>query len=190
MNITITLENEFNDYSYLLNLMGKLSAGYEYHVYGDKDTKITGIKLMKKVYDKKKQVEKEKRIEIKFDKGYMIIKNIKSIEKDLIKPMEKHIIEGNELLKKVAKEEMTKDMKEWKRMFLYRAVSLKNAKGIPVVVDIEQILDIIRYFSPKNFNRNVEKLSKDIEDLAYLNNNFTKLTELKNIKKEKIMHGY
>lgn len=218
MNITITLESEFNDYSYLLNLMGELSTGgrkrYKYYVHKDIDKKLTGIKLYsnsrtKKVYDKKKQLEKEKEIKIKLDKEYMriedtllhqnIIKNtfgtcyinnitdeniktymVKSIEEDLIRPIEKHITEGNKLLKKVAKEEMIRDIRKWKRMFLYRAVSLKNAKGIPVVVDMEQILNIIRCFSPKNYSRDIKKLSKDIEDLGYLNNNFTKLTEIKN----------
>lgn len=217
MNITITLESEFDDYSYLLNLMGELSTGgrkrYKYYVHKDTDKKLTGIKLYsksrtKKVYDKKKQLENEKEIKIKLDKEYMRIEDtllhqnvikdtfgtcfinritdenikaymIKSINEDLIIPIEKHIAEGNKLLKKVAKEEMTKDMKKWKRMFLYRAATLRNSKNIPVVVDIEQILRIIKEMNPRNYSRDIKKLSKDIEDLAHLNNNFTKLTEIK-----------
>lgn len=217
MNVTITLESKFNEYSHLLSLIGELSTGgrkrYKYYMYKDTDREVAGIKLYsksrtKKIYDKKRQLEKEKEIKIKLDKEYMriedtllhqdVIKNtfgtafisnvsdkdieeymIKSIKEDIINPLEKHIEEGYKLLKKVAIEEMNRDIRKWKRMFLYRAATLKNKKGIPVVVDIQQVLDIIKELSPKNYARDIKKLSKEIEELAYLSNNFTKLAEIK-----------
>lgn len=217
MNVTITLESKFNEYSHLLSLIGELSTGgrkrYKYYMYKDTDREVAGIKLYsksrtKKIYDKKRQLEKEKEIKIKLDKEYMriedtllhqdVIKNtfgtafisnvsdkdieeymIKSIKEDIINPLEKHIEEGNKILKKVALEEMKRDSRKWKRMFLYRAATLKNKKGILVVVDIQQVLDIIKEFNPKHYARDVKKLSKDIEELAHLNNNFTKLAEIK-----------
>lgn len=217
MNVTITLECKFDEYSHLLNLIGELSTGgrkrYKCYFYKDTDREVTGIKLYsksrsKKIYDKKKQLEKEKEIKIKLDKEYMRIEDtllqqnvianafgtcfisdisdeeikdymIKSIEEDIIKPLEKHIVEGNKILKKVAKEEMDRDIKKWKRMFLYRSATLRNKKGIPVVVDIKQVLDIIKELSPKNYSRDIKKLREDIGGLAHLSDNFTKLEEIK-----------
>ena len=217
MNVTITLESKFNEYSHLLSLIGELATGgkkrYKYQLYKDTDREVTGIKLYsksrsKKIYDKKRQLEKEKEIKIKLDKEYMRIEDtllhqnvikdtfgttfisnitddsikaymVKSINDDIVKPLEKHIEEGYKLLKKVAIEEMNRDIRKWKRMFLYRAATLKNKKGILVVVDMEQILDIIKELSPKNYARDIKKLSKDIEELAHLSNNFTKLAEIK-----------
>lgn len=217
MNVTITLECKFNEYAHLLNLIGDLSTGgrkrYKCYFYKDTDREVSGIKLYsksrsKKIYDKKRQLNKEKEIEVKIDQEYMRIEDtllhqniivnafgtcfisdisdeeikeymIKSIREDIINPLEKHIEEGNKILKKVAKEEMERDSRKWKRMFLYRAATLKNKKGIPVVVDIKQILDIIKEMNPKHFARDVKKLDKDIEELAHLSNNFTKLEEIK-----------
>lgn len=218
MNVTITLESKFNEYSHLLSLIGELSTGgrkrYKYYMYKDTDREVAGIKLYsksrsKKIYDKKRQLEKEKEITIKLDKEYMriedtllhqdIIKNtfgtcfisnisdesvkeymIKSIEEDIVKPLEKHIQEGYKILKKVAIEEMNRDIRKWKRMFLYRSATLKNKKGILVVVDIQQVLDIIKELSPKNYARDIKKLDKDIRNLSHLTDNFTKLNEIKN----------
>jgi hypothetical protein len=171
--------------------------------------KLRNKSMTKKVYDKRKQMETEKEVKIVLDKEYMRIedtllhqdkiKNVfntyniaditdeavkeymqKSINEDLIKPIEKHIKEGNKVLKKIAAEEKKKDCRKWKRMFLYRAAALRNAKEVPIVVDIQQILDVIKAENPKNYNRDVKKLQKDIEELGHLNNNFKKLSEIKN----------
>lgn len=217
MNVTIEIDNKFNDYSYLLNIMGSLAIGgrrrYKYELYKDTLNECTGIRLYsksrtKKVYDKSKQLRTEKEVKIKLDKEYMRIEDtllnqcriketfgtvyleditdkeikeymVKSIEEDLIKPIEKHIAEGNKLLKKIAKEEKKKDIRKWKRVFLYRASSLMNKKGIPVVVDIEQLLAVLKEESPKNYSRDIKRLSKEIEELKHLHNNFTKLSEIK-----------
>lgn len=163
---------------------------------------------VKKVYDKSKQLRTEKEVKIILDKEYMRIEDtllnqnriketfgsvyieditdeaikeymVKSIREDLIKPIEKHIEEGNKLLRKIAKEEKDRDIRKWKRVFLYRASSLRNKKGIPVVVDIEQILNTLKLESPKNYKRDIKRLSKEIEELKYLHDNFTKLSEIK-----------
>lgn len=170
--------------------------------------KLKNKSMTKKVYDKRKQMETEKEIKIVLDKEYMRIEDTllhqnkikdvfntyniseitdtavkeymqKSINEDLIKPLEKHIVKGNKLLKKVAAEEKKKDSRKWKRMFLYRAAALRDDKDIPIVVDIQQILDIIKAENPKNYSRDVKKLQKDIEELAHLQNNFKKLSEIK-----------
>lgn len=220
MNVTITLESKFNEYSHLLSLIGELSTGgrkrYKYYMYKDTDREVAGIKLYsksrsKKIYDKKRQLEKEKEkeITIKLEKEYMRIEDtllhqnvikdtfgtsfisditdesiqeymIKSIEEDIVKPLEKHIQEGYKILKKVAIEEMNRDIRKWKRMFLYRSATLKNKKGILVVVDVQQVLDIIKELSPKNYARDIKKLDKDIRNLSHLTDNFTKLNEIKN----------
>lgn len=217
INVTIEIDNKFNDYGYLLNIMGSLAIGgkrrYKYELYKDTLSECTGIRLysksrVKKVYDKSKQLRTEKEVKIKIDKEYMRIEDtllnqcriketfgtcyieditdkevkeymVKSIEDDLIKPIEKHIAEGNKLLKKIAKEEKKKDIRKWKRIFLYRASSLMNNNGVPIVVDIQQLLDVIKKESPKNYNRDIKRLSKEIEELKHLHNNFTKLKEIK-----------
>jgi hypothetical protein len=46
--------------------------------------------------------------------------------------------------------------------------------------DIQQILDIIKSESPKNYNRDIKKLQSDIEEFDGLHDNLLKLTEIKN----------
>ena len=170
--------------------------------------KLKNKSMTKKVYDKKKQLETEKEVKIVLDKEYMRIedtllhqdkiKNVfntyniseitdtdvkeymqKSINEDLIKPIEKHIEKGNKLLKKILKEEKAKNKTGYKRTFLLRAAALRDEKGVPMVVDMEQIIELIKAESGKNFNRDMKKLQKDIEELGHLNNNFKKLSEIK-----------
>lgn len=170
--------------------------------------KLKNKSMTKKVYDKRKQMETEKEVKIVLDKEYMRIedtllhqdkiKNVfntyniaeitdtdvkeymqKSINEDLIKPIEKHIEKGNKLLKKILKEEKTKNKTGYKRTFLLRAAALRDEKGVPMVVDMEQIIELIKAESGKNFNRDMKKLQKDIEELGHLNNNFKKLSEIK-----------
>lgn len=217
MNVTITLEEKFNSYSHLLEVIRLTATGgrkrYKSYLYTDTDKEVSGIKLYngsmsKKVYDKKRQMEKEKEVKIVLDKEYMRIEDtllnqdkikntfntcyigditdedvrnymIKSINEDLIKPVEKHIAEGNKLLKKVMEEEKKKNKTGYKRTFLLRAAALRTAKGVPVVVDIEQIMSVIEKESGKNYKRDVKKLLKDIEELGHLHNNFKKLNEIK-----------
>lgn len=83
MNMTITLENKFNEYGYLLKLMAMLSPSkkrYKAELYYDKANEITGIKLkngsvQKKIYDKKKQLNTEKEIKVTINNEYMRIED-------------------------------------------------------------------------------------------------------------------
>lgn len=215
MNMTITLEDKFNEYGYLLELMAKLSPTkkrYKTELYYDKANEITGIKLkngsvQKKIYDKKKQMETEKEIKIVLDKEYMRIEDtllhqnkindvfgtynlseitdaaiksylIKSINEDLIIPLEKHIAAGNKLLLKAAKEEKKTNNKKWIQSFIISALTMK-IKDTPLLVDKQQILDTIKSIDKKNYNRSIKRAESDLNKLNGYIGNIDKLNEIK-----------
>lgn len=218
MNVTITLEEKFNNYSYLLELMSKLTPSkkrYKTELYYDRDNEITGIKLKnksasKKVYDKKKQLETEKEVKIILDKEYMRIEDTllhqnkikdvfdtyniseitdeevkeymkKSINDDLIKPLEKHIAEGNKKLLKIAKVEYKKNNKKWIQSFIISALT-EEIKGVPILVDKQQILDVMAQMikNKSNYNRALKRAANDLDKLnkKYVGN-IQKLSEIK-----------
>lgn len=215
MNITITLEDKFNEYGYLLELMSKLSPSkkrYKTELYYDKTNEITGIKLkngslQKKIYDKKKQMETEKEIKMVLDKEFMRIEDtllhqnkikdvfgtynlseitdtavkgylIKSINEDLINPLEKHITASNKLLIKLAKEEKKINNKKWIQSFIISALTMK-IKDVPLLVDKQQILDTIKAMDNKNYKRSIKRAEADLNKLNGYIGNIDKLNEIK-----------
>lgn len=103
----------------------------------------------------------------------------KRIFEDLIKPLEKHIEQGNKVLRKMAKEEREKDIKKWTRLFLLKAVGEKTNDKVPLVFDIEQVKLILKEEGSRNYARTIKRLEEEIRNYKYLNDNFIKLDELK-----------
>lgn len=217
MNVTITLEEKFNNYSHLIELMAKLTPSkkrYKAELYYDRVNEITGIKLKnksmsKKIYDKTKQMETEKEIKIVLDKEYMRIEDTllhqnkikdvfktykiaeitdeavkeymqKSINEDLVKPLEKHITEGNKRLLKIAKAEYKKNNKKWIQSFIISALT-EDIKGVPILVDKQQILDVIAQMitNKSNYNRALKRAVNDLDKLNKYVGNIQKLSEIK-----------
>lgn len=170
--------------------------------------KLSSKSRSKKIYDKTKQLNEEKEIKVKIEKNYMRIEDTiigqdrikgtfgteylenitqkdieeyikKTIVEDIINPLEKHIKQGDKILKKIAKEEKERDIRKWKRIFIYRAGGLRDKQGIPVVVDVQQILEVIKKESPKNYSRDRKRLNEEIENLGYLEGNYKKIEEIK-----------
>lgn len=217
MNVTIALESKFDNYSHLLRLMRKAATGgkrrYKAYEYDDVDREVSGFKLynksmIKKVYDKKRQMEKEKEIKIVLDKEYMRIedtlmeqnkiKNVfntynigeitdkevaeymrKSIKEDLIAPLEKHIEASNKRMLKIAKEEKNKDNnKKWVYSFIISALT-ETIKGVPILLDKQQIIDVIKIVDKKNYNRTIKRAADDLDKLNIYSGNIDKLNEIK-----------
>lgn len=217
MNVTITLEDKFNEYSYLLELMAKLTPGkkrYKAEIYYDRKKECTGIKLKnksmsKKIYDKRKQLELEKEVKVVLDKEYMRIEDTllhqnkikdvfgtynllditdeavkeymkKSILEDLVIPIEKHITTGNKLLNKIAKEEYKKNNKKWIQSFIISALTT-DIKGVPILVDKQQILDVMSTMitNKSNYNRALKRAVNDLDKLNKYDGNILKLSEIK-----------
>lgn len=216
MNVTITLESKFNEYGHLLRLMRKAATGgkkrYKAYEYDDEDRETSGFKLynksmVKKVYDKKRQMEKEKEIKIVLDKEYMRIEDtlldqnkikntfntcyiaditdedirsymMKSINEDLIKPIEKHIVESNKRLLKIGKEVHKENNKKWVSSFIISALT-EEIKGVPILLDKQQVLDVIKAIDKKNYSRTVKRAAADLEKLRKYEGNLQKLHEIK-----------
>ena len=170
--------------------------------------KLKNKSMTKKVYDKKKQLETEKEVKIVLDKEYMRIEDTllhqnkikdvfdtyniseitdaavmeymkKSINEDLIKPLEKHIAEGNKKLLKIAKAENKNNNKKWIQSFIISALT-ETIKGVPILVDKQQILDTIKAIDKKNYSRSIKRAAKDLDKLNGYIGNFEKLSEIKN----------
>ena len=172
--------------------------------------KLKNKSMTKKVYDKRKQMETEKEVKIVLDKEYMRIedtllhqdkiKNVfntyniaeitdtavmeymqKSINEDLIKPLEKHIAEGNKKLLKIAKAEYKKNNKKWIQSFIISALT-ETIKGVPILVDKQQILDVMAQMIPNksNYNRALKRAANDLDKLNKYVGNIQKLSEIKN----------
>jgi hypothetical protein len=101
------------------------------------------------------------------------------VYEDLIKPTEKHIEEGNKILKKMVKEEQKKAPKKWTRLFLLKSITESIDNKIPLVFDIEQVKAIIKEKTKTNYARTIDRLEEELSSYKYLNNNFTKLNEIK-----------
>lgn len=173
-----------------------------------KGIKLWNKSLNCKIYDKTKQVKAVYKIEIeedfmrieytletpkKVDSVFVgsnifelsdeeIEKYLKdSIEKDLIKPLEKHIKQGDKELKKIAKLEKEKDSKKWTRFFLLKAVSMNNENDVPIVVSKEQIESVLeKNISRKDsYKRTMKKLEVDFKDYKHLYGNIEKIEEIK-----------
>lgn len=171
--------------------------------------KLKNKSMTKKVYDKRKQMETEKEVKIVLDKEYMRIedtllhqdkiKNVfdtyniaeitdmavkeymqKSINEDLIKPLEKHIAEGNKKLLKIAKAEYKKNNKKWIQSFIISALT-ETIKGVPILVDKQQILDVMAQMIPNksNYNRALKRAANDLDKLSKYVGNIQKLSEIK-----------
>lgn len=158
------------------NKTEQMKAVYKIEVEGD----YMRIEYTLETSKKAEEVFDEKDISALTDEeieGYLK----KNIEKDLIKPIEKHIKIGDRQLKKIAKEEMSKDAKKWTRFFTLRALGLETEDGVKLVTSREQIEKILeKNISRKNnYQRTIERLEKDFAEHKKFNNNFEKLEELK-----------
>lgn len=172
--------------------------------------KLKNKSMTKKVYDKRKQMETEKEVKIVLDKEYMRIEDTllhqnkikdvfdtyniaeitdtavkeymqKSINEDLIKPLEKHIAEGNKKLLKIAKAEYKKNNKKWIQSFIISALT-ETIKGVPILVDKQQILDVMAQMitNKSNYNRALKRAANDLDKLNKYVGNIQKLSEIKN----------
>lgn len=171
--------------------------------------KLKNKSMTKKVYDKRKQMETEKEVKIILDKEYMRIEDTllhqnkikdvfdtyniaeitdtdvkeymqKSINEDLIKPLEKHIAEGNKKLLKIAKAEYKKNNKKWIQSFIISALT-ETIKGVPILVDKQQILDVMAQMitNKSNYNRALKRAANDLDKLNKYVGNIQKLIEIK-----------
>ena len=106
----------------------------------------------------------------------------KQINKDLIKPIQKHIVESDKKLLNMALDLKEKDSRRWASSFLNSAIAQKEDirnGALPLVIDMEQIKKIIGMVSPsKNRKRTLDRLRDNMDEHAYLLNNFTKLDEI------------
>lgn len=107
----------------------------------------------------------------------------KQINKDLIKPIEKHIKDGDKQLLKMAMNEKEADSRKWAKSFTGMALSerldKRNGK-LPLVIDLEQIKKAIKKVSNKsNFSRNLARLQAEFDRHPFINNNLEKLQEIK-----------
>jgi len=162
-----------------------------------------------KIYDKTRQLSEK--FKIKLDKQYMRIeytlhgsKKIEKalgtryvnkmtdkaiydylkdmINKDLIKPIQKHIETSNKKLLNMAIELKEKDSRKWAKMFLYTAIAEKEDirnGALPLVIDIDQIKEIIKKVSSlNNHTKTIGRLADEINRYPYLLDNTNKLNEL------------
>lgn len=94
------------------------------------------------------------------------------VEKELFKPLEKHIDKTNKELRRMLKEEKKENVKSYKRSFLSRSINK--------AFDIQQPLDLLKLEAPKHFKRDIKKLQTIIEDDGrHLYDNLLKFTEIK-----------
>ncbi|MBQ8999818.1 MAG: hypothetical protein IJ086_14175 [Clostridium sp.] len=114
---------------------------------------------------------------------------VEVVEKDLFKRIDKYIKDSNKKLKEIAKSEKEKDVRKWVKSFFLSSLSLKYiVKGefsdIDLVFDIQQLLDIIKKDTGKNYSRAYKNLKEYIEEREYKKNNLDKYAEIK----EKILN--
>ena len=164
-----------------------------------------------KVYDKTRQLQEK--FKISYDKQYMRIEYTlkgykkvraslgteyiyqmtdqaiidylkKQINKDLIKPIEKHIKEGDKQLLKMAMYEKETDSRKWAKSFTGIALSerldKRNGK-LQLVIDLEQIKKAIKKVSTNksNCNKTLARLQKEFNRYPFMNDNLEKLQEIK-----------
>lgn len=163
-----------------------------------------------KVYDKTRQLQEK--FKISLDKQYMRIeytlhkpKKIQSclgteyiyqmtdqaitdylkkqINKDLIKPIEKHIKEGDKQILQMAIEEKELDSRKWAKSFVNKAIAErldKRTGKLPLVIDQEQLKKAIKKVSNKsNYSRNLARLEAEFNRHPFMKNNIEKLQEIK-----------
>lgn len=104
---------------------------------------------------------------------------VDTINQDIFKKIDKYIKDCNRELKKVAKEEQDKDMRKWTRSFLLRACGNRINNDLDLVFDIEQVLEIIKKKTGKNYKRTLKRLEKDIEEKSYKQKNLERYSEIK-----------
>ncbi len=164
-----------------------------------------------KVYDKTRQLQEK--FKISLDKQYMRIeytlhkpKKIQSclgteyvyqmtdqaiidylkkqINKDLIKPIEKHIKEGDKQLLQMAIESKETDSRKWAKSFtgiaLAERLDKRNGK-LPLVIDLEQVKKAIKKVSTNksNCNKTLARLQTEFDRYPFINDNLEKLQEIK-----------
>lgn len=114
---------------------------------------------------------------------------IEVVEKDLFKRIDKYIKDSNKKIKEIAKVEKEKDVRKWVKSFFLSSLSLKyivkdEFSDIDLVFDIQQLLDIIKKDTGKNYSRAYKNLKEYIDDREYKKNNLDKYAEIK----EKILN--
>lgn len=164
-----------------------------------------------KVYDKTRQLQEK--FKISYDKQYMRIeytlKNYKKIRaslgteyiykmtdeaiidylkkqinKDLIKPIEKYIGEGNKQLLKMAMNEKETDSRKWAKSFTGIALSERMDKRtgkLPLVIDMDQVKNAIKKVSTNksNCNKTLARLQNEFNRHPFMFDNFKKIKEIK-----------
>ena len=164
-----------------------------------------------KVYDKTRQLQEK--FKISYDKQYMRIeytlKNYKKIRaslgteyiykmtdeaiidylkkqinKDLIKPIEKYIGEGNKQLLKMAMNEKETDSRKWAKSFTGIALSERMDKRtgkLPLVIDMDQVKNAIKKVSTNksNCNKTLARLQNEFNRHSFMFDNFKKIKEIK-----------
>lgn len=109
---------------------------------------------------------------------------VQTIEKDLFKKFDKYIKDSNKQLKEIAKVEKEKDIRKWVKSFFLAPLSLKyvvkdEATDIDLVFDIQQLLDIIKKNTGKNYSRAYKNIADYIDEREHKKNNLDKYTEIK-----------
>lgn len=91
----------------------------------------------------------------------------KQIEKDLIKPMEKHIKSAEKELKALAERVKAQGEKSWTIRFVNFAGQLNYDKTVPVLLDVEnQVKDYLKKDLKKNYGRTIKRLEEDFKRIA------------------------
>lgn len=164
-----------------------------------------------KIYDKTRQLQEK--FKITYDKQYMRIeytlkgsKKVKAslgneyvykmtdqaiteylkkqVNKDLIKPIEKHIKECNKQLLQMAKETKETDSRKWAIVLTGKALSerldKRNGK-LPLIIDLEQLKNVIKKVSTNksNCNKTLARLQIEFNRYPFIENNIEKLQEIK-----------
>ena len=169
-----TVEGKIYDKSRQLNekfeikRLDKQYMRIEYTLHGSKKIEsVLGTRLVAEITDK--AIEE-----------YLF----KQINKDLIKPIQKHIETSNKKLLNMALDLKEKDSRRWASAFFREAISEKEDirnGALPLVIDIEQVTDIIKKVSSsRNHAKTIGRLADNMNRHLYLSNNIDKLNEIIN----------
>lgn len=109
---------------------------------------------------------------------------IEAIKKDIFKRIDKYIEDSNKKLKKIAKIEKEKDIRRWVKSFFLSSLSLKyivkdENSDVDLVFDIQQLLDIIKEHTKKNYSRAYKNINEYIDEREHKKNNLAKYNEIK-----------
>lgn len=209
LNTNIILDRPFESYDHILETISKKCVGgkhrFKAQITKGENGKIETVTLFNKtnislkIYNKKLQLEEVKhqhinqeimRVELTLKRQEVIEELFGTcyiggftddkindvflmfVKKNVFDKLDNYIEKTDIELRRILKAEKKRDMKKWKRNFFLKADNL--------AFDVQQMLDLIKAESPKNYSRDVKKLQSDIEDLGDLHDNLLKLAEIKN----------